>query len=255
VKICRYDSELGPQIGLVEENLVYKFRGDLFSKDIEPGVLVGKISEIQLLPPVQPSKIICIGRNYIAHAEEFGRETPTEPILFFKPPSSLIGHQSPITLLPENGKVDYEAELAVVIGKEGRFISEEEAYSYVLGYTCANDVSDRSFQNSDIQWTRAKGFDSFCPLGPWLETELDIIDLQIQCLLNGEEKQSSTTSMMIFSIQHLIYYISRVMTLFPGDLILTGTPAGVGPIHSGDEVEIRVEGIGSLINPVISNDI
>ena len=255
MKICRFGSNLDSQYGILKEGSIYQLRGDLYSDDREPGDLVGKISEVQLLPPAQPSKIICIGRNYLAHAEEFGRETPTEPILFFKPPSSLIGHKSPIILLPENGRVDHESEVAVVIGKEGRFIPEEEALSYILGYTCANDVSDRTFQNNDKQWTRAKGFDSFCPLGPWLETDLDISDLKIQCLLNGEEKQSSTTSLMLFSVQYLITYISRIMTLFPGDLILTGTPAGVGPIHPGDEIEICVEGIGSLINPVLLADI
>jgi len=217
VKICRYGSDHGSKFGILDKDLVYQLRGDLYSGERELGDLVGKISEVQLLPPAQPSKIICIGRNYIAHAEEFGREIPTEPIIFFKPPSSLIGHKSPIILLPENGRVDHESELAVVIGKEGRFISEEEALSYILGYTCANDVSDRTFQNNDKQWTRAKGFDSFCPLGPWLETDLDISDLKIQCLLNGEEKQSSTTSLMLFGVQYLITYISLINPVLLAD--------------------------------------
>ncbi len=251
MEICTYASKDGPQQGLIEDGSVYHLHGELYTGDIVRGEFVDSIDVLQLLPPVLPSKILCIGRNYVAHAAEFGNEPPTEPILFFKPPSSLIGHQQSIELLPENGHVDHEAELAVIIGREGRFISEDEAFNHILGYTCANDVSDRDFQKHDKQWTRAKGFDTFCSLGPWLTTDLDISELGIRCRVNGELKQNSHTSLMVFKVHYLIAYISRIMTLNPGDLILTGTPAGVSPINPGDEVEVEIEGIGILRNSVV----
>lgn len=250
MRVCSYETAAGPQLGLIDAGTVYRLQGDLFAGDIQRGEQVGPLAELQLLPPAQPSKIICVGRNYVAHAEEFGNQPPAEPVLFFKPPSSLIGHRQAIQLMPENGRVDHEAEMAVVIGRGGRFLTEEEAFDHILGYTCANDISDRDFQRNDLQWTRAKGFDTFCSLGPWLETELDVSDLSVQCRVNGELKQDGHTSLMLFPVPRLLAYISRIMTLVPGDVILTGTPSGVSPIQPGDEVEVSVEGIGTLSNPV-----
>lgn len=246
MRICSFATQEGPQLGLVEDGIVYEAQGDVFKRDLKPVSQVGSIEDVELLPPVHPSKIVCVGRNYVAHAEEFGREVPTEPGLFFKPPSSLIGHGQTILLLPENGRVDHEAELAVVVGRQGRFIAEEDAAQYVLGYTCANDVSDRDFQHSDMQWVRGKGYDTFCPLGPWIVTDLEVADLDILCRVNGKVMQDSNTSLMIFGVPRVISYISRIMTLMPGDVILTGTPAGVSPIKKGDEIEVIVEGIGTL---------
>jgi 2-keto-4-pentenoate hydratase/2-oxohepta-3-ene-1,7-dioic acid hydratase in catechol pathway len=248
--ICSFATQEGPRLGLVENGIVYETQGDVFKRSLEPVSEVGSIEDIDLLPPVRPSKIVCVGRNYVAHAEEFGREVPTEPGLFFKPPSSLIGHGQQILLLPENGRVDHEAELAVVIGRQGHFIAEEDAAQYVLGYTCANDVSDRDFQQSDMQWVRGKGYDTFCPLGPWIVTDLEVADLTIQCRVNGEVKQDSNTSLMIFGVPKIISYVSRIMTLMPGDVILTGTPAGVSSIKKDDVIEVTVEGIGTLTNTV-----
>jgi 2-keto-4-pentenoate hydratase/2-oxohepta-3-ene-1,7-dioic acid hydratase in catechol pathway len=199
-----------------------------------------------------PSKIICVGRNYAAHAKELGNEVPEEPLLFFKPSSALIGQDAVIEILPPMGRVDHEAEMAVVIGRQGRFIRRDEAQNYILGYTCANDVSDRDFQKKDGQWTRAKGFDTFCPLGPWINTELDASNVTVTCYVNGERRQEGSTSQLIFDIPFLLEYISGVMTLFPGDVILTGTPSGVGPLQPGDEVEVNVDGIGTLRNTVAS---
>jgi 2-keto-4-pentenoate hydratase/2-oxohepta-3-ene-1,7-dioic acid hydratase in catechol pathway len=250
--ICRYGAPDGPAFGIIDEDTIYSLRGDVFSDTRERGTRIGTLNDMKLLPPCAPSKIVCVGRNYAAHAKELGNELPVEPLLFFKPPSALIGHGEAIRLLPQMGKVDHEAELAVVIGREARGVSQSEAITYVLGYTCANDVSDRDFQKNDGQWTRAKGFDTFCPLGPWITTAFDPQDVAVKCVVNGDLRQDGRTGHMIFDIPFLITYISAIMTLMPGDLILTGTPAGVGPIMSGDVVEVQVEGIGELRNPVIS---
>jgi 2-keto-4-pentenoate hydratase/2-oxohepta-3-ene-1,7-dioic acid hydratase in catechol pathway len=249
--ICRYAATDGPSFGIVENDAVYALRGDMFTEMRERGARVGSLHDLTLLPPTVPSKIVCVGRNYAAHAKELGNEVPEEPLLFFKPPSALIGHGEAIRLLPQMGKVDHEAELAVVIGREAHNVLASEASNYVLGYTCANDVSDRDFQKKDGQWTRAKGFDTFCPLGPWINTTLDPHDVAVLCSVNGEPRQIGRTSQLIFDIPSLIAYISAIMTLMPGDLVLTGTPAGVGAITSGDVVEVSVEGIGELRNPVI----
>jgi 2-keto-4-pentenoate hydratase/2-oxohepta-3-ene-1,7-dioic acid hydratase in catechol pathway len=249
MRICRYQGTNGPQYGIIEDGVIFVLQGDVFSNPAK-GERFGGVDEASLLAPVVPSKIVCVGRNYADHAKELGNEVPKEPLLFFKPPSSLIGYGEAIVLLPEMGKVDHEAELAIVIGRQGRFIPVEESLLCVLGYTCANDVSDRDFQKKDGQWTRAKGFDTFCPLGPWIETTFDPTDVGVTAQVNGEVRQDGRTSQMIFDVGTLISYISRVMTLMPGDLILTGTPAGVGPIQAGDVVEVAVDGIGKLSNPV-----
>ncbi len=205
---------------------------------------------VRLLAPVQPGKIVCVGRNYAEHAREQNVEVPEIPMLFMKPPSAVIGPGEKIILPPQSRQVEHEGELAVVIGKAGRWISADDALMHVLGYTVANDVTARDLQRRDGQWTRGKGFDTFCPLGPWIETDLDPADVLVQTRVNGEMRQMASTREMMFSVEQLIAFISSVMTLHPGDLILTGTPAGIGPLLDGDVVEVSVEGIGSLTNPV-----
>jgi 2-keto-4-pentenoate hydratase/2-oxohepta-3-ene-1,7-dioic acid hydratase in catechol pathway len=249
--ITAYSTPNGPGYGLVIDGLVHAWKGDpLVDRQYDPGQVVGTPDSLTLLPPVHPSKIVCIGRNYAAHAAERQAEVPDEPMLFLKPPSALIGPQAAIEFPASAGRVDHEAELAVIIGKQAKNVAREEALNYVLGYTCANDVSARDYQKKDGQWGRAKGFDTFCPLGPWINTELNPADLAVRCLVNGEIRQDSRTSSMIFDVTALISFISRVMTLLPGDLILTGTPAGVSPLADGDTVCIEIEGIGTLQNPV-----
>ena len=208
------------------------------------------MTEVRLLAPIVPSKVLAIGRNYREHAAELGNQVPDDPILFMKPSTSVIGPGDAIMLPALSERVDHEAELAVVIGRLVREIPIERALEAVLGYTCANDVTARDLQRSDGQWTRAKGFDTFCPLGPWISTDVDGSDLPIECRVNGVVRQSGRTSEMVHGIAELIAYASAVMTLIPGDVILTGTPAGVGPIVSGDEVEVSIEGIGTLANRV-----
>jgi 2-keto-4-pentenoate hydratase/2-oxohepta-3-ene-1,7-dioic acid hydratase in catechol pathway len=208
------------------------------------------LNKVKLLAPILPSKIIGVGRNYSEHAREQGVEIPEYPILFMKPISTIIGHEEVILLPPQSKQVEHEAELAVVIGKRGRWIKDEEAKKYILGYTIANDVTARDLQSRDGQWTRAKGFDTFCPLGPWIENEADVSDIMISCRVNGDLRQMASTREMIFPLSQIITYISSIMTLLPGDVILTGTPAGVGAIKSGDEVEISIDGLGLLKNKV-----
>lgn len=208
------------------------------------------LEKVRLLPPCQPGKILCVGRNYAAHAREHAAEVPTTPLIFLKPPSAVIGPLEPIILPPQSQQVEHEAELVVVIGRRGRWIAPDEALAHVLGYTVGNDVTARDLQNRDGQWTRAKGFDTFCPIGPWIETDFDPADSLITCHVNGEMRQMSSTRDMVFNVQQLIAYTSSVMTLEPGDLLMTGTPAGVGPLLPGDQVEVSIEGLGVLQNPV-----
>jgi 2-keto-4-pentenoate hydratase/2-oxohepta-3-ene-1,7-dioic acid hydratase in catechol pathway len=208
------------------------------------------VEATELLSPVQPSKIICVGRNYAAHAAEHKAEVPELPLLFLKPPSSVIGPGEAILLPPQSKQVEHEAELAVVINQQGRWIRPEQTRDYILGYTAANDVTARDLQQRDGQWTRSKGFDTFCPLGPWIETDLDPVDTLITCSVNGQMRQMASTRDMIFPIRQLVAFISSVMTLDPGDVILTGTPAGVSPLVDGDEVEVEIEALGVLSNPV-----
>ncbi len=203
-------------------------------------------SAADLRAPVRPSKIVCIGRNYAAHAKELGNDVPKEPLLFFKPPSSVVGPGGAVVLPKESERVEHEAELGIVIGRRIRRIAREQAMQAVYGYTCACDVTARDLQKKDGQWTRAKGFDTFCPVGPWIETELDPANLAVKCVVDGAERQSGRTSSMIFDIATLIAYVSAAMTLEPGDLILTGTPEGVGPLAPGNKVVVSVEGIGEL---------
>lgn len=208
------------------------------------------LRSVTLLAPVEPSKIIGIGRNYIEHARELGNPVPEIPMLFLKPSSTVIGPQEKILLPPQSQQVEHEAELVAVIGRIGRWIPLEKAMDYVLGYTIGNDITARDLQQRDGQWTRAKGFDTFCPLGPWIETELDPTDVMITCHVNGGMRQMASTRDMVFSIKQLVAFISSVMTLYPGDIIMTGTPAGTSQLMDGDVVQIMVDGIGTLRNPV-----
>jgi 2-keto-4-pentenoate hydratase/2-oxohepta-3-ene-1,7-dioic acid hydratase in catechol pathway len=199
---------------------------------------------------VAPTKIVCVGRNYAEHAKELGNEPPGEPILFLKPPSALLPPDGTIVRPPQSQRVDYEGELAIVIGREARNVKEARWRDCVAGFTCANDVTARDIQKKDVQFTRGKSFDTFCPVGPWIETDLDVTSRRLLTRVNGEVRQNGDTSQMVFPCGFLIEFISSVMTLMPGDLILTGTPAGVGPLNAGDTVEVEVEGIGTLRNGV-----
>lgn len=211
------------------------------------------LPDVRLLSPILPSKVVCVGRNYADHAAEHQAEVPKEPLLFLKPSTSVIGPTDAIKLPPQSGRVEHEAELAVVIGPPGaRRVDRAGAARAIFGYTCANDVTARDLQRSDGQWTRAKGFDSFCPLGPWIVTGLDAADLEIRCEVGEEVRQLGRTKDMVFDVATLVSYASHVMTLLPGDVLLTGTPAGVGPLTDGDTVTVSVERIGQLTNPVVS---
>jgi len=238
---ARFGWLLKDRVGPIEGSPYDEFRRLEAIKDVE---------DVQLLAPVQPGKIICVGRNYVAHAKEHNAEVPTVPLLFLKPPSTVIAPHEKIYLPPQSEQVEHEAELAVVIGKPGRWISTDEAIDHVLGYTIANDVTARDLQNRDGQWTRAKGFDTFCPIGPWIETDFDPADALITCHVNEEMRQMSSTRDMVFNVRQLIAFASSIMTLEPGDLLLTGTPAGVGPLNPGDVVKVSIEGLGELVNPV-----
>ncbi|MGH2597323.1 MAG: fumarylacetoacetate hydrolase family protein [Actinomycetota bacterium] len=226
-------------------------QGTFFEDPIPTGEQV-PLDDVRLLAPVLPSKLVCVGKNYAAHAAEFGMEVPEEPLLFLKPSTAVIGPGDPIQLLPISTRVDYEGELAVVIGRLARNVRAEDAFKYILGYTCANDVTLRDLQHTNDQWARAKGFDGSCPLGPWVETVLDPNDIRIETRLNGEIRQAAQTSDMVFGVAELIEYITEFMTLLPGDVLLTGTPEGVGRLAKGDVVEVEVDGIGALQNPVVS---
>ncbi|MBI4795328.1 MAG: fumarylacetoacetate hydrolase family protein [Deltaproteobacteria bacterium] len=214
------------------------------------------LPEVTLLAPCEPTKIIALGLNYRDHAAEFGNPVPDEPLIFMKPSTAVIGPDEAIVYPQMSRRVDYEAELAVVLGKTARHVSEAKALDYVLGYTCFNDVTARDLQKKDGQFTRAKGFDTFAALGPWIETEIpDPDNLMVEAYLNSERKQHSNTSNMVFGVANLISFISRIMTLLPGDVIATGTPSGIGPMRAGDVVEIRVEKIGALRNQVVAEEV
>jgi 2-keto-4-pentenoate hydratase/2-oxohepta-3-ene-1,7-dioic acid hydratase in catechol pathway len=261
MRIARFTTGNDPRYALVDgpagsERLVV-ITGDPIYTPVQPTGEEIPLDDdaVRLLAPVIPrSKVIGIGRNYAAHAAELGNEVPTQPLVFLKPNTSVIGPDDPIVLPSYSDEVHHEAELAVVIGKVVKDVSPERALDHVFGYTVANDVSARDVQRSDDQWTRAKGFDSSCPLGPWIVTGLDVDDLQVTARVNGETKQDGRTSQLIFDVPYLISYVSQIFTLLPGDVILTGTPAGVGPIVHRDVVECEVEEIGVLRNPVVRRD-
>jgi 2-keto-4-pentenoate hydratase/2-oxohepta-3-ene-1,7-dioic acid hydratase in catechol pathway len=249
MKIVRV--QLGDEIayGAVEEDGIRIHLGTPFVA-WEPQETVVPFEEARLLSPVFPTKVVCVGRNYAEHAAERHAEVPMQPILFLKPSTAVIGPHDPIHLLPISKRVDYEGELAVVIGRLARGVRAEEAFRVILGYTCANDLTLRDLQHTKDQWARAKGFDGSCPLGPWIETELDPTDVRVETRLNGEVRQAGQTTDMVFGVATLIEYVTEFMTLLPGDVILTGTPEGVGPLAPGDLVEVEVDGVGTLANPV-----
>lgn len=253
MKIVRYSAADGgeAQYGMLDGDTVYAASGDLFT-GLTQGEAVGKVGEVTLHAPIEPGKVVAIGLNYADHVTELDktRKMPESPVMFMKPQSAIVGPEQPILLAYPDHDIHYEAELVVVIGKQAKGVSEAEALDYVLGYTAGNDVSDRKIQYGDGQWIRGKGFDTYLPLGPAIETDLDISDIRVQSRLNGETRQSESTDKLIFSIPFLISFISDAMTLNPGDIIMTGTPSGVGPMKDGDVIEIDIEGIGVLRNPV-----
>jgi 2-keto-4-pentenoate hydratase/2-oxohepta-3-ene-1,7-dioic acid hydratase in catechol pathway len=209
------------------------------------------VADVRLLAPVEPGKIVCVGRNYAAHAAELGNQVPKEPLIFLKPPSAIIGPGQPIVLTPQSQRVEHEGELALIVGRKcSQLQDSDNPLAYLLGYSCLNDVTARDLQKSDVQFTRAKGFDTFCPVGPHIETQLDPSDVLVETHVNGALRQSGRTSLMAYPVAFIVRWISRVMTLYPGDLIATGTPAGVGPLVAGDLVEVSVGGVGVLRNPV-----
>ena len=226
-------------------------RGTFFEDPLPTGETVA-LGDVLLLAPVLPSKLVCVGKNYAAHAAEFGMQVPEEPLLFLKPSTAVIGPGDPIRLLAISRRVDFEGELAVVIGRLARGVRAEDAFKYILGYTCANDVTLRDLQKTDDQWARAKGFDGSAPIGPWVETDLDPNDVIVRTRLNGEIRQQASTSDMVFGVATLLEYITTFMTLLPGDILLTGTPEGVGALSDGDVVEVEVDGVGVLRNEVRS---
>jgi 2-keto-4-pentenoate hydratase/2-oxohepta-3-ene-1,7-dioic acid hydratase in catechol pathway len=259
MRIARFTTGEEPRFGVVgsgdEEGIVAALVGDPLYQGIEPTGERLALDDVRLLAPVIPrSKVVCVGRNYADHVAELGNDLPAEPLLFLKPNTSVIGPRDPISYPRQSSDVQYEGELAVVIRRICRDVPAERAGDVVLGYTVGNDVTARDLQKKDVQFTRAKGFDSFCPLGPWIETDLAHGDVQVSTTLNGEVRQQGRTSQMIFDVPTLVAHITSVMTLLPGDVILTGTPAGVGPMQPGDEVAVTVEGIGTLTNKVVSRD-
>lgn len=259
MRICRFShgeevsfgvlDNLDDQGELTDNSIIAILRGHPFS-ELEPDGRVIAASAVKFLAPILPSKIVGIGKNYADHVAEMNSELPPEPLMFLKPNTSVIGPNEFIVIPPQTSVVHHEAELAVVIGRFCKDVPRGRVAEVILGYTCANDVSARDVQKSDGQWSRAKGFDTFCPLGPWIETDLDPSHLAITAFVGSQERQSGNTKDLIFSVVDLVSYVSHQMTLLPGDVILTGTPAGVGPIIAGDEIEIAIEGIGSLVNTV-----
>lgn len=252
MKIIRFQTKLTPpRYGWIYQDMVGYIQGDPFNefRRFDPEF---SLSQVELLVPCEPTKILAVGRNYAEHAREMDTPLPEIPLLFLKPPSALITSGANIIIPPQSQQVEHEAELAVVIKKKSRWLNQENVREAIFGYTIANDVTARDLQQRDGQWTRAKGFDTFCPLGPWIETELDPSDALITCHVNDSLRQMASTRDMIFDIEQLVLYASSVMTLCPGDVLLSGTPAGVGSLVAGDTVSIHINGIGSLINPVVA---
>lgn len=267
VRFARFVHAGGVSFGVVEGEAGDGTSGltvaEINSLPFEPVRHTGQrwaLADVRLLAPIFSSKVVCVGRNYADHAAEHGAQVPAEPLIFMKPSTSVVGPNDAIRLPSQSKQVEHEAELAVVIGATGaRRVDRAGAQRAIFGYTCGNDVTARDLQRSDGQWTRAKGFDSFCPLGPWIVTDLDVSDLEVRCEVGRdrdamEVRQLGRTSDMVFDVPTLVSYVSHVMTLLPGDVILTGTPAGVSPIVSGDTVSVRIQGIGELSNPVVALD-
>ena len=260
MRIIRFSAGGRARYGILAGNMIRGLYGNPCSHLghlNSPSILDGttySLDKVRLLSPCLPSKIICLGLNYRSHIEEMKLPMPSVPLIFLKPSTAVIGPEDKIILPPGWQRIDYEGELGVVIGKKAKDVPEDRAREYVLGYTCVNDVSDRHAQAADGQWTRAKGYDTFAPIGPWIETEAEPDNLKLETFLNGELRQSASTSDLLFGVPKLINFISSVMTLLPGDVIATGTPSGVGPMNPGDVVEIRIEKIGTLKNFVAAPD-
>lgn len=257
MKFCRFlpggtsaQSPVSALYGVIEGGKIRDISGPPWNSWSQ-GSRSWPVAEVRLLAPVDPGKIVCVGRNYAAHAAELGNEVPKEPLIFLKPPSAIIGPGEAIVLTPQSQRVEHEGELALIVGRHcSQLKDSDDALSYLLGYSCLNDVTARDLQKSDVQFTRAKGFDTFCPVGPHIETQLDPTNVLVEAHVNGALRQSGSTSLMSYPVAFLVRWISRVMTLIPGDLIATGTPAGVGPLVAGDTVEVSIGGVGVLRNPV-----
>ena len=247
MRIGRVESGGQPVWAIIEGETVYRLNGSPFENPSR-GDQIGSLGSTRLLAPCEPSKVLCIGLNYRAHAAESGQEVPKEPLMFWKPATTVIGPGDDVVWAPGSQKIDYEAELAVVFKKRAKNVAAGAYKEYILGYTCANDISARDFQRGDGQWARAKGSDTFCPLGPWIETDVDPNDLRISGKLNGETKQDSRTSDLVFNLDFLVTHLTKYFTMEPGDVLITGTPAGIGDMPVGSEYEVTIEGIGSLKN-------
>jgi len=247
MRIARVPRGGTPTYAIVDGDTIYELQGSPYEHPGR-GERIGDLGSTRLLAPCEPSKVLCIGLNYHAHAAESGQKVPDEPLMFWKPPTSVVGPGDDVVWAPGSKQIDYEAELAVVFKKPAKNVAPGAFREYVLGYTCANDISARDFQRGDGQWSRAKGSDTFCPLGPWIETDLDPSDLRLTGNLNGEVRQNTRTSDLAFNVDQLVAHLTRYFTMLPGDVLLTGTPAGIGPMNPGDEYEVTIEGIGSLKN-------
>jgi len=251
MKIVRFDYKGKIRYGLIEGDKVHLVKGSIYDNELLCEDEYFDLDKIRLLAPTTPSKIVCVGLNYKDHAKELSMPIPDEPIIFLKPTSAIIGPDDDIQYPPSSQRVDYEAELAVIIGKVAKSVAPQKASEYILGYTCLNDVTARDLQKKDGQWTRAKSFDTFCPVGPCIATGIDSSNLEIKLLVNDQVRQSSNTADMIFGLDSLISFISSVMTLLPGDIIATGTPKGVGPLARNDSIKLIIEGVGALSNKII----
>ncbi|MBI2831975.1 MAG: fumarylacetoacetate hydrolase family protein [Chloroflexi bacterium] len=255
MRIIRFATGRTTRYGIFEDNIIRALRGSPFAPTFnlkKPPLDSATYSpdEVKLLAPCAPSKLVCLGLNYHKHAEEFNQQIPSVPLIFLKPSTSVIGPDEEIVLPYLTARIDYEGELGAVIGKRAKNVPQEKVRDYILGYTCVNDVTERHAQKEDVQWTRSKSFDTFAPIGPWIETDVEPDDLEIQTRLNGELRQSARTSDLIFSVPKVVSFISSIMTLLPGDVIPTGTPSGIGRIKPDDVVEVCIEKIGTLRNPV-----
>lgn len=253
MKVVRYRCRDHVDYGVLDGHDVFEILGDVFG-DFREGPRVGDVEEFALLAPVVPGKIVAVGLNYRDHAEEVGLKIPEEPLIFLKPSTAVIGSGESIHFPRMSSRVDYEGELGVIIKKKAKHVPSDKAGEFIFGYVCFNDVTARDLQNKDRQWTRAKGFDTFAPLGPWIETDLDPQHLILETFLNGELKQSSNTENLIFDCHQLVSFVSQVMTLMPGDVIATGTPSGIGCMSVGDRVDVVIEGIGTLTNTVVAGE-
>jgi len=258
LRIVRFSMEGKIKYGLFESDVIRCLRGSPFARFGGSGMLrkldgiTYKVAEVRLLAPCIPSKIVALGLNYRRHAEETKMPLPSVPLIFLKPSTAVIGPDDGIILPLDSSRVDYEGELGIVIGRKAKGVPKDRVRDYILGYTCVNDVSERHVQKMDGQWTRAKGYDTFAPIGPWIETDIDPNDLKLETYLNGELRQSARTSELIFGVAELVSFISTVMTLLPGDIIATGTPSGIGRMSPGDIVEVKIEGIATLRNFVVA---